>query len=216
MPFSHITTWLFDLDDTLYASVKGIHDQVHSRMSNYVANALKIPLEEAHIVRKDYFKNFGTTLRGLMTEADVDPHDFMDKVHDLDLTPIDKCAIIADALERLKGRKIIFTNAPRIHADRVLTHLDLGHHFEGIYDITGAGFTPKPEPKTYEQIIERFGLDPKTCCFFDDLERNLKPAHDKGMTTVWICGGSDTPDALFDHVHYRAKTLANFFQTRGF
>ena len=203
--FSHIDTWVFDLDNTLYDAESHIFVEMGARMNSFVAKRLNLPLDQANIVRRDFFLKYGTTLRGLMTEHQIAPDDFLHYVHDFDITPVKPCPLTQNTLSKLEGRKVVFTNAQRSFALRMLDHLGIRHHFDGVFAIEDADYWPKPRPETYSDFFKAHGVDPKRACMFEDMEINLKTAHDFGMTTVWFHGGQDSN--IPDHVHHHANDL---------
>jgi putative hydrolase of the HAD superfamily len=207
--FRHIDTWIFDLDNTLYDAETQVFTRVADRMTAFVTDLLKVSTEEANILRKDYWKNHGTTLRGLMMEHKVDPLLFLEHTHDFDISDVPQCAIVREYLTHLPGRKIVFTNAPREFATRMTKHLGIDHHFETMFTIEDANYLPKPHLDTYHAFIKKFGIDPKRACMFEDMEVNLKPAADLGMTTVWFHGKNP---AEHPHVHHKHEKLADWLK----
>ena len=205
---SHIDTWLFDLDNTLYPEESGFMSQVEGRMTAFVAKVTGLPHDEAYILQKKYFAEHGLTLRGLMLNHGVDPADFHALFHDLSLDLLAHDADLLAALAALPGRRLIFTNADDRHAQRVLTHLGLDHLFDEVFHIHSFGFTPKPDPVGFERMIAGHGMDPHATAFFEDSERNLKPAFDLGMTTVLVGARALTSAAPF--VHHKTAKLAPF------
>ncbi len=183
--------WVFDLDNTLYHHSANLFAAIDLRMKRFIAELLGLPEDAAFRVQKQYFRDFGTSLRGLMTLHRVDPHRFLDYVHDIDLSAIRPDARLDAALAGLPGRKIVFTNADRAHADRVMARLGVAQHFEAVFDIFSADFVPKPDPAIYRRLVDLHGLDPTTCVMVEDMAKNLVPAHALGMTTVWVDTGSD-------------------------
>lgn len=204
--------WIFDLDNTLYPASSNLFNQVDWNMTRYVAELLDVDQVEARRLQKDYFRSFGTTMRGLMTVHNVDPHEFMAYVHDIDLTPIAPDPALTSALDRLPGRKVIFTNGSTPHADNITKHLEIDHHFEGCFDIVDAEFRPKPAQETYEAFCARFDIDPARAVMVEDMAKNLVPAAALGMTTVWVDTGEgwsrETADA--GHIHHRTENLADW------
>lgn len=177
---------IFDLDNTLYPAACNLFSQVSDLIGEYVRDALKLEASEAYRVQKDYFHRYGTTLRGLMTEHQIDPADYLAKVHDIDLSVVDPAPDLATALDDLPGRKLIFTNASRGHAERVMDRLGISDHFETIFDIVDANYIPKPKQEPYDLLLARDGIDPTRAVYFEDMAKNLLPAKDMGMTTVWV------------------------------
>jgi putative hydrolase of the HAD superfamily len=184
--FRHIETWVFDLDNTLYPHHLNLWQQVDERIRDYIAGFLAIPREEAFRVQKDYYKRYGTSMRGLMTEHGMAPDDFLDFVHQIDHSPLQPNPALGRAIEKLRGRKLILTNGTRRHADAVLARLELAHHFEDVFDIVAAELEPKPSPQTYARFLRRHDVDPARAAMFEDLARNLAVPHRLGMTTVLV------------------------------
>jgi putative hydrolase of the HAD superfamily len=184
--FSHVDTWVFDLDNTLYPHHLNLWQQVDERIRDYVARFLDVGREEAFRVQKDYYRRYGTTMRGLMTEHGLNPDDFLDFVHEIDHSPLTPDAALGAAIEALPGRKLILTNGTRKHAEAVTRRLAIGHHFEGVFDIVAAELEPKPAPQTYDRFLAAHGVDPATAAMFEDLARNLAVPHALGMTTVLV------------------------------
>lgn len=182
----HMDTWVFDLDNTLYSGVHGLFEQIDTRMKAYLARYLDVDEDQAYRVQKAYFRDYGTTLRGMMLNHAMDPKPYLDFVHDIDISAIPPAPELDAALSRLSGRKVIFTNADMAHVERVLARLGIADHFDGVFDIFHADFVPKPEPAIYDQLIDRFDLDPARAVMVEDIARNLEPAHALGMATVWV------------------------------
>jgi len=181
-----IETWIFDLDNTLYHVSVNLFDQIDRRMCNYVAEFLDIPAAEAYKVQKSFFREHGTTLRGMMECHDMDPDPYLDYVHAIDFSAIKLDEVMAKALDALPGRKIVFTNAATNYARQVTECLGIDHHMEDIFDIVDAGYIPKPAPEVYTQFIEKFDVDPARAVMVEDMARNLAPAAKMGMKTVWV------------------------------
>ena len=184
--FGHVETWVFDLDNTLYPHHLNLWQQVDVRIRDYIAGYLKLPPDEAFKVQKDYYKRYGTTMRGLMTEHGMAPDDYLEFVHQIDHSPLTPNPALGAALEKLPGRKLILTNGTRKHAEAVMKRLDVHHHFEDVFDIVAAELEPKPAAQTYARFLDRHQVDPKRAAMFEDLARNLKEPHALGMTTVLV------------------------------
>lgn len=203
----HIDSWIFDLDNSLYPSSANLFALIDERMGLFIQQRLDVDAVEARRIQKHHFRLHGTTLAGLMAENGVDPHEFLAFVHDIDLAAISADAAIAAAVGRLPGRRFIFTNGDAAHAERVLDRLGLSGLFEGIHDIHAMDYVPKPDPRPYAALCERFGIDPVRALFVEDMARNLEPAKALGMTTVWIDNGSELGDHAADpafidyHIH---------------
>ncbi len=183
--FDRVETWVFDLDNTLYPH-HILWQQVDDRIRAYIENFLQVPKDEAFRIQKDYYKRYGTTMRGLMTEHGLKPDDYLEFVHQIDHSPLTPNPALGSALENLPGRKLILTNGTRKHADAVMKRLTVHEHFEDVFDIIAAELEPKPSPKTYERFLARHDVDPHKAAMFEDLARNLEAPHALGMTTVLV------------------------------
>lgn len=211
--FGHIDTWVFDLDNTLYDAEAYVFPEQGKRMAAFVSDLLGIPAEEARVVQKAFYKKYGTTLRGLMTEHNVEPDAYLDYVHDIDLSPVPDCPITRDNLQHLPGRRIIFTNAPRHFAQRMVKQLGIEPYFESIFAIEDALYWPKPHRPSYELFLKTYGIDPTKACMFEDMNVNLKTAHDLGMTTVWLHYDRHDPnEGIDDHIHHYDNKLSEWLQ----
>jgi len=220
-PFHHVETWVFDLDNTLYPHHLNLWQQVDERIRDYIARFLKVTHEEAFRLQKDYYKRYGTSMRGLMTEHGMAPDDFLDFVHQIDHSPLEPNAALGAAIENLPGRKLILTNGTRRHADAVLARLKLDRHFEDVFDIVAAELEPKPSPQTYDRFLSTLKVDARRTAMFEDLARNLAIPHALGMTTVlvvpqhtrevfrddWELEGRDAP-----HVDHVTDDLGGFLE----
>jgi putative hydrolase of the HAD superfamily len=184
--FSHVDTWVFDLDNTLYPHHLNLWQQVDERIREFVARFLDVGREEAFRVQKDYYRRYGTTMRGLMTEHGLNPDDFLEFVHEIDHSPLTPDPTLGAAIEALPGRKLVLTNGTRKHAEAVMRRLAIDHHFEGVFDIVAAELEPKPLPQTYDRFLNAHGVDPASAAMFEDLARNLAVPHALGMTTVLV------------------------------
>jgi putative hydrolase of the HAD superfamily len=184
--FRQVETWVFDLDNTLYPHHLDLWQQVDERIRDYIAGFLEIPHAEAFRVQKDYYKRYGTSMRGLMTEHGMAPDDFLDFVHQIDHSPLQANPALGQAIARLRGRKLILTNGTRRHAQAVLARLELEHHFDDVFDIVAAALEPKPSPQTYARFLATHAVDPARAAMFEDLARNLVVPHGLGMTTILV------------------------------
>ncbi|KAB1076160.1 pyrimidine 5'-nucleotidase [Methylobacterium planeticum] len=184
--FRDVDTWVFDLDNTLYPSDARVWPQVDERITLYVMRLYGLDGLSARALQKHFYHRYGTTLKALMVEAAVDPHDFLDFAHDIDHSTIKLDPALGEAIERLPGRKLILTNGSRRHAENVAAKLGILDHFEDVFDIAAADFVPKPERSTYERFLARHGVDPRRSALFEDIARNLVVPYDLGMTTVLV------------------------------
>jgi len=184
--FTHVDTWVFDLDNTLYPHHVNLWQQVDARIGEFVSAWLKISREEARVVQKDYYRRYGTTMRGMMTEHGVRADDYLAYVHKIDHSPLQPNPAMGAAIEKLPGRKLILTNGSVDHVAAVLNRLGLSTHFDGVFDIIAAGLEPKPAPQTYQKFLGDHAVDPTRAAMFEDLSRNLVVPHRLGMTTVLV------------------------------
>jgi putative hydrolase of the HAD superfamily len=177
---------VFDLDNTLYSHHLNLWQQVDGRIRDYIADFLKVTGEDAFRIQKDYYRRYGTSMRGLMTEHGMEPDHFLDFVHQIDHSPLEPNPALGAVIEKLPGRKLILTNGTRKHADAVMRRLQIHDHFEDVFDIVAAELDPKPFPQTYERFLAAHGVDASRAAMFEDLARNLEVPHALGMTTVLV------------------------------
>jgi putative hydrolase of the HAD superfamily len=206
----HVTTWLFDLDNTLYPVGTGFMRDVEARMTAFIERLTGLPRDEAFRLQKAYLAEHGLTLAGLIKHHGVDPKDYHAMFHDLPLETLTPDAELAEAIARLPGRRLIFTNADDVHAERVLAHLGLSHLFTDVFHIGLADYVPKPNPKTFARISAAHDITPAETAFFEDSERNLAPAAELGMTTVLV--GPHAAASTADFVTYKTDQLAPFLR----
>jgi len=184
--FADIRAWIFDLDDTLYPSQSGLFDQVSERILLYLQRFLAISADQAALVRADFYRRHGTTLRGLIVEHGIAPDAFLDFVHDIDHSVLTPDPALVAAIGRLPGRRFVFTNGSRSHAEAILDRLGFDSPFDDIFDIIRADFVPKPHPATYARFLGQSGIDPAQAVMFEDLPRNLEVPKSLGMATVLV------------------------------
>lgn len=207
----HVRSWVFDLDDTLYPPESQFMGLIQQRINAYMVRTVDLPADEAMVVQKAYLREYGTSLAGLMAHYRIDPHDFLAEVHDVPLDLLQPDPGLRAALERLEGPRIVFTNGSMAHAKRVLEKLELADLFHGLFSLEDAELIPKPDPRTFARMTQRFGVDPAEAAFFEDTVRNLPPAKAIGMTTVLV--GSHAFDTDGDFIDHRAAALGPFLAT---
>lgn len=219
--FKGVEAWIFDLDNTLYPAHVDLFSQIDERISTYVSRLLGIAKEDARRKQKELYRDYGTTLRGLMEEHRIDADEFLNYVHDIDYSPVAPDPELGKAIASLPGRKFIFTNGDRPHAERTAANLGVTDQFEDIFDIVAAGLLPKPNKETYDLFLKKTGVSPARSAMFEDLSRNLAVPHRLGMRTVlvvpqgtrevfretWEMEGDDAP-----HVDFVTDHLTNFLQ----
>lgn len=197
--FSHVTTWVFDLDNTLYPPEVRLFDQIEARMTAWVMQALSVDAAEADCLRKRYWQTHGTTLAGLMREHDIDPQDYLIDVHNISFAALTPDPLLATSLAALPGRRIVYTNGSAPYARRVLEARGLTHTFDAVYGVEDAGFRPKPERAAFDAILVRDGFTAETAAMFEDEARNLAAPHDMGMATIHVA--PETVAAPYIHHH---------------
>jgi putative hydrolase of the HAD superfamily len=222
--FDHVESWVFDLDNTLYPADCNLFAQIDRRMGQFIADRLSLPLAEAQALRETYYYEHGTTLAGLVRLHGVSPDAFLDYVHDIDLTAVAPSPELAAALSSLPGRKFIFTNGSRRHAEAVAARLGVSGLFDDICDIHALDYVyPKPTREAYERFVRAHDVTAQKAAMFDDLPHNLETAHLIGMTTVLVHGLTDHPEHQAiaawteapPHIHHRTDALAPFLATIG-
>ena len=221
---SHITDWVFDLDNTLYPRSCNLFAQIDTRITSYVMDVTKLDFEAARDLQKSYYRDYGTTLNGLMLRHEIDPDHFLNTVHAIDYSPVDAHPDLVDAIRALPGRKFILTNGDTGHARAVLRRLGCDDIFEHVHDIRAMTFLPKPHKAAYDGFLALHGIDPTTAVMFDDLEKNLVVPHEVGMATVQVVAGEDFAHeqveawelgrAAGPHVHHITDDLARFLRER--
>ena len=204
--FAHVTTWVFDLDNTLYPPKHRLFDQIEVRMSAYVMQELGVSAPQADHLRKHYWQTYGTTLAGLMREHSIDPEPYLRDVHDIDFSVLPADPALARAIAALPGRRIVYTNGCRPYAQKVIAARGLEDLFDAVYGIENAGYLPKPERAAFEAIFAQDDIDPVRAAMFEDDERNLKVPHQLGMRTVFVAPASHPGE----HIHYHTDDLTAF------
>ena len=218
--FRHVEAWIFDLDNTLYRADSDLFAQIDARMCDFVSRLLDVPLDEAKRIQKDYYRDHGTTLNGLIRRHNIDPESFLDFVHDIDLSVLAPDAALNEAIAGLPGKRFVFTNGCRNYARRVLERVGLMSSIDDLWDIRAIAFSPKPEMAAYRTVLAGAGIAPEHCAMFEDVARNLVPAHELGMTTVWLNNGSvwskqgpEYPVAASHHIDYEIADLNEFLRS---
>jgi putative hydrolase of the HAD superfamily len=209
-----IKYWLFDLDNTLYSGNTKVFDQVDKKMSFFISKKLNVSIDEAKKIQKNYFHEYNTTLNGMIKNHAIDANEFLEFVHDVNLDFLKENKPLEQEITKLKGKKFIFTNGSKAHAANVTKRIGIEKLFDGVFDIVESDFIPKPSIEPYKKIIEKYKIEPQYSIFIEDIARNLKPAHELGMKTVWI--KNDEPWAAkfsdSDFINYKTDNLAKFLK----
>ncbi len=211
---SEIKCWLFDLDNTLYSGQTKVFDQVDKKMSSFISKKLNINLEEAKKIQKDYFHKYSTTLTGMIKHHKIDANEFLEFVHDVNLDFLKQDKGLENELSKIKGKKIIFTNGSKAHAKNVTKKIGIDKLFDDVFDIVESNFIPKPSMEAYKILIEKYKIEPQYCILVEDIARNLKPAYELGMKTVWIKNDEPWAAELSNEnfINYRTEDLTNFLK----
>jgi putative hydrolase of the HAD superfamily len=210
----HIREWIFDLDNTIYPASIDLMQQIDRRMTDYVIDQFKLPRDEARKLQKDFYVEHGTTLRGLMIEHKIDPHHFLDYVHDIDYSALKHDLGFQEILSQLPGRKFVYTNGSRKHAERVIESMGIASFFDHIFDIQSSDYVPKPDPESYASLLKQFAIAPERAILIDDLVRNLVPAANLGLTTVLVRHqhhdpqlDANLPDDMLPYIHHMTDDM---------
>jgi putative hydrolase of the HAD superfamily len=212
--FQSIKYWIFDLDNTLYSGQTKVFEQVDKKMSKYISEKLNVNIEKAKKIQKNYFYEYNTTLNGMIKNHKINADEFLEFVHDIDIDFLKKDFKLSKEIKKLDGKKIIFTNGSRKHAINVTTKIGIYQLFDDIFDIVDCDFIPKPSIEPYKKLIEKHKIDPKLCVFVEDIARNLKPAYEMGMKTIWIENEEPWAKKYSDSkfINYRTNNLAEFLK----
>ena len=212
--FASIKFWIFDLDNTLYSGKTKVFEQVDKRMSKYISNKLNVSIEEAKKIQKNYFFEYNTTLNGMIKNHEIDANEFLEYVHDINIDFLKKDLELSKELKKLSGKKIIFTNGSRKHAANVTQRIGINQHFDDVFDIVDSNFVPKPALEPYKMLVKKHNIDPNLCVFVEDIARNLKPAYEMGMKTIWIENDEPWAKKFSDSnfINYKTNNLSEFLK----
>ncbi len=210
----NIKYWIFDLDNTLYSGQTKVFDQVDKKMSSFISKKLEISIKEAKKIQKDYFRKYNTTLSGMIKHHNIDANEFLEFVHDVNLDFLGKNPELEKEIANISGKKIIFTNGSKAHAENVTKKIGINKLFDGVFDIVEANFIPKPSIEAYKKLIQKYKIEPQYCIFIEDIARNLKPAHELGMKTVWIKNKEPWAAEFSEEnfINYRTENLTEFLK----
>ncbi|ACP23874.1 putative pyrimidine 5-nucleotidase [Sinorhizobium fredii NGR234] len=219
--FAHVTDWVFDLDNTLYPHHVNLFAQIDKNMTAYVAELLSLEPAEAKKLQKEYYRDHGTTLQGLMIHHGIDPNDFLERAHAIDYSVVPANPDLGDAIKALPGRKFIFTNGSVAHAEMTARALGILDHFDNIFDIVAAGYLPKPAGDTYDKFMSLHRVDTQHAAMFEDLPRNLLVPKALGMKTILLVPRNleyefaeawETSSDADEQIDYVTEDLAGFLR----
>ena len=211
---TNIKYWIFDLDNTLYSGDTKVFDQVDKKMSKFISDKLNVSVEEAKKIQKNYFHEYNTTLNGMIKNHKIDANEFLEFVHDVNLDFLKADKPLEKEISSLNGKKFIFTNGSKAHVANVTKRIGIEKLFDGVFDIVESDFIPKPSIEPYKKIIEKYKIEPQYSIFIEDIARNLKPAHELGMKTVWIKNNEPWAAEFSDSdfINYKTDNLAKFLK----
>ena len=209
-----IKYWIFDLDNTLYSGQTKVFSEVDKKMSAFISEKMNVDLVKAKEIQKKYFYEYGTTLSGLMKKDNIDPHNFLEFVHNIDISWLPKDLKLKEELIKIKEKKYIFTNGSHAHVENVTKQLGINGLFDGVFDIVDADFVPKPHIDPYKKIIKKFDIEPAKSILIEDIAHNLEQAKNLGMKTCWLENEEAfaKKDADKPYIDYKIKNLPSFLQ----
>lgn len=210
--------WIFDLDNTMYDINLGLFKKISNRITDFIMSKYSLDIDQAKKIQKEYYLKYGLTLRGLIVEKKLEPEEFLDYVHDVEHPELKKNDQLISKIRILEGKKIIFTNATSKHAKKILNILELEHDFDQIIDIKDLEYIPKPDKRSYKKLLECLNLNKENLdktIFFEDTVKNLIPAKELGITTVWMKNSINEKDFKknFSFIDYSFNNLNEFLDT---
>ena len=210
--------WIFDLDNTMYDINLGLFKKISNRITDFIMSKYSLDIDQAKKIQKEYYLKYGLTLRGLIVEKKLDPEEFLDYVHDVEHPELKKNDQLISKIRILEGKKIIFTNATSKHAKKILKILELEHDFDQIIDIKDLEYIPKPDKRSYKKLLECLNLNKENLdktIFFEDTVKNLIPAKELGITTVWMKNSINEKDFIknCNFIDYSFNNLNEFLDT---
>ena len=210
--------WIFDLDNTMYDINLGLFKKISNRITDFIMSKYSLDIDQAKKIQKEYYLKYGLTLRGLIVEKKLEPEEFLDYVHDVEHPELKKNDQLISKIRLLEGKKIIFTNATSNHAKKILKILELEHDFDQIIDIKDLEYIPKPDKRSYKKLLECLNLNKENLdktIFFEDTVKNLIPAKELGITTVWMKNSINEKDFLknCNFIDYSFNNLNEFLDT---
>ena len=210
----NIKNILFDCDGVLYQDLEAVFGQVSRKMTEYISNKLDVDLKKAKELQTNYFHKYNTSLNGLMIHHEIDPKEFLDFVHDIDLSFLEKDTALRHELENINLRKFVFTNGSHDHVKHITTTLGIDDQFEGIFDIVDAEYHPKPEAKAFDLMIEKFKIDPKETLYIEDIAKNLSIGKERGTITAWLINNEEwgKKESDKEYIDYKIENLTLFLK----
>ena len=211
---SNIKNILFDCDGVLYQDLEAVFGQVSKKMTEYISKKLNIDLIKAKELQTNYFHKYNTSLNGLMIHHDIPPREFLDYVHDIDLSFLEKDKTLRYELENIKLNKYVFTNGSKEHVKNITTHLGIDDQFDGVFDIVDAEYHPKPEAKAFDLMVQKFKIDPNETLYIEDIAKNLSIGKERGTITAWLINDEywGKKESEKDYIDYKIENLSLFLK----
>ena len=211
---ANIKNILFDCDGVLYQDLEAVFGQVSKKMTEYISKKLNIDLIKAKELQTNYFHKYNTSLNGLMIHHDIPPREFLDYVHDIDLSFLEEDKTLKYELENIKLNKYVFTNGSKEHAKNITTHLGIDDQFDGVFDIVDAEYHPKPEAITFDLMVQKFKIDPNETLYIEDIAKNLSIGKERGTITAWLINDEywGKKESEKDYIDYKIENLSLFLK----
>ena len=211
---ANIKNILFDCDGVLYQDLEAVFGQVSKKMTEYISKKLNIDLIKAKELQTNYFHKYHTSLNGLMIHHDIPPREFLDYVHDIDLSFLEKDKTLRYELENIKLNKYVFTNGSKEHVKNITTHLGIDDQFDGVFDIVDAEYHPKPEAKAFDLMVQKFKIDPNETLYIEDIAKNLSIGKERGTITAWLINDEywGKKESEKDYIDYKIENLSLFLK----
>ena len=211
---ANIKNILFDCDGVLYQDLEAVFGQVSKKMTEYISKKLNIDLIKAKELQTNYFHKYNTSLNGLMIHHDIPPREFLDYVHDIDLSFLEKDKTLRYELENIKLNKYVFTNGSKEHVKNITTHLGIDDQFDGVFDIVDAEYHPKPEAKAFDLMVQKFKIDPNESLYIEDIAKNLSIGKESGTITAWLINDEywGKKESEKDYIDYKIENLSLFLK----
>ena len=211
---ANIKNILFDCDGVLYQDLEAVFGQVSKKMTEYISKKLNIDLKKAKELQTNYFHKYNTSLNGLMIHHDIPPREFLEYVHDIDLSFLEKDKTLRYELENIKLNKYVFTNGSKEHVKNITTHLGIDDQFDGVFDIVDAEYHPKPEAITFDLMVQKFKIDPNETLYIEDIAKNLSIGKERGTITAWLINDEywGKKESEKDYIDYKIENLSLFLK----
>ncbi len=211
---ANIKNILFDCDGVLYQDLEAVFGQVSKKMTEYISKKLHIDLIKAKELQTNYFHKYNTSLNGLMIHHDIPPREFLEYVHDIDLSFLEKDKTLRYELENIKLNKYVFTNGSKEHVKNITTHLGIDDQFDGVFDIVDAEYHPKPEAKAFDLMVQKFKIDPNETLYIEDIAKNLSIGKERGTITAWLINDEywGKKESEKDYIDYKIENLSLFLK----